>query len=46
MEDKFWEEDALQELYIEEFITQVGDSDKKDLNSDLDISVSSEESND
>ena len=35
MEDKFWEEDALQESYIE-FI--MGDSDEEDSNSDYDIS--------
>jgi hypothetical protein len=27
VEDKFWEEDALQESYIEEFIIRVGGSD-------------------
>ena len=46
MEDKFWEEDALQESYIEEFIIQVGDSDEEDSNSDSDISGSSKESDD
>ena len=46
VEDKFWEEDALQESYIEEFIIQVGDSDEEDSNSDSDISGSSEESDD
>ena len=44
MEDKFWEEGALQESYIEEFIIQVGDSDEEDSNSDSDISGSSEAS--
>ena len=44
VEDKFWEEDALQESYIEEFIIQVGDSDKEYSNSDSDISGSSEDS--
>ena len=33
VEDKFWEEDALQESYIK-FIIQVGDLDKEDSNSD------------
>ena len=33
VEDKFWEEDALQESYIE-FIIHVGDSDEEDSNSD------------
>ena len=46
MEEKFWEEDALQGSYIEEFIIQVGDSDEQDSNSDSDISGSSEESDD
>ena len=46
VEDKFWEEDALQESYIEEFIIQVGASDEEDSNSDSDISGSSEESDD
>ena len=45
VEDKFWEEDALQESYIEEFIIRVGDSDE-DSNSNSDISGSSEESDD
>ena len=47
VEDKFWEDDALQESYIEEFIIQVvGDSDEEDSNSDSHISGSSEESDD
>ena len=46
VEDKFWEEDALQESYIEEFIIQVSDSDREDSNSNSDISGSSEESDD
>ena len=46
VEDKLWEEDPLQESYIEEFIIQVGDSDEEDSNSDSDISGSSEESDD
>ena len=29
VEDKFWEKDALQESYIEEFIIRVGGSDSE-----------------
>ena len=49
VEDKFWEEDALQETYIEEFIIRTGGSDSEgssESDSDSDISCSSSDDND